>query len=67
LQEDPDYNPCAERWKNMKDELTNHMWEIFDETGIFMAFCHHRFVLIITDMVRSGKQCIYFILVTPYN
>jgi hypothetical protein len=67
LQEDPDYNPCAERWKNMKDELTNRMWGIFDETGIFMAFCCHRFVLIITDIVRSGEQCIYFILVTPYN
>jgi hypothetical protein len=67
LQEDPDYNPCAERWKNIKDELTNRMWGIFDETGIFMAFCRHGFVLIITDMVRSGEQCIYLILVTPYN
>jgi hypothetical protein len=67
LQEDPDYNPCAERWKNMKDKLTNRMWGIFDETGIFMVFCHHGFVLTITDMVRSGEQCIYFILVTPYN
>jgi hypothetical protein len=67
LQEDPDYNPCTERWKNMKDELTSRMWGIFDETGVFMAFCRHRFALIITDMVRSGEQCIYFILVTPYN
>jgi hypothetical protein len=67
LQEDPDYNPCAERWKNMKDELTNRMWGIFDKTGVFMEFCRHRFALIIADMVRSGEQCIYFILVTPYN
>jgi hypothetical protein len=56
----------------MKDELTNHMWGIFDETGIFMAFCHHGFVLIITDMVKSGEQCIFYscdslqLVMSPY-
>lgn len=54
--QDPDYNPCASRWKNMMDELTNKMWGIFDEMGVFMAFCRHGFTLVITDMVRSGEQ-----------
>ena len=50
------YNACAERWKNMVEEITNRMWGIFDETGVFEAFCHHGFALIITDMVWSGEQ-----------
>jgi hypothetical protein len=54
--QDPNYNPCAERWKNMKEELTNKMWGVFDETGVFMAFCRHGFTLILMDMVRSGEQ-----------
>jgi Kyakuja-Dileera-Zisupton transposase len=53
---DEDYNPCAARWKNMSEALTNRMWGIFDETGVFMAFCRHGFTLVITDMVRSGEQ-----------
>ncbi|KAJ6608349.1 hypothetical protein B0H10DRAFT_2166594 [Mycena sp. CBHHK59/15] len=40
LDDDGD-NPCAERWKNMVNELTACMWGIFDETGIFLALCRH--------------------------
>ena len=54
--QDPDYNACTERWRNMSEEITSRMWGIFDETGIFASFCHHGFALIITDMVRSGEQ-----------
>lgn len=46
---------CEERWKNLSEELTSKMWGIFDETGIFVALCRHGFVLLITDMVRSGE------------
>lgn len=56
LVQDPDYNPCAERWKNMIDEITNRMWGIFDETGVFVVFCRHGFALVVADMVRSGEQ-----------
>jgi hypothetical protein len=48
-------NPCAERWRNMKTELTAKMWGIFDETGIFLALCRHGFVLLLADMVCSGE------------
>jgi hypothetical protein len=50
-----DYNPCANRWKNMKDEITKKMWGIFDETGIFLALCRHGFALVMADMVMSGE------------
>ncbi|KAG6879498.1 hypothetical protein C0992_002109 [Termitomyces sp. T32_za158] len=52
-------NPCAERWKNMVNELTARMWGIFDETGIFLALCRHGFVLLIADMVQSGELAKY--------
>jgi hypothetical protein len=50
-----DNNPCAERWRNMKTELTAKMWGVFEETGLFLALCRHGFVLILVDMVRSGE------------
>jgi len=64
-QDDEDFNPCAERWKNMQDELTSRMWGLFDENGVFMAFCRHGFALIITDMVRSGEQYVFYIFWVP--
>ena len=48
-------NPCAERWRNMKTQLTAKMWGVFNETGLFLALCRHGFVLMLVDMVRSGE------------
>ncbi|KAJ7914222.1 hypothetical protein B0H13DRAFT_2232184 [Mycena leptocephala] len=39
----------------MSEELTSHMWGIFDETGIFLCLCQHGFILLMADMVRSGE------------
>ena len=58
--DDDDNNPCAERWRNMKTELTARMWGLFEETGLFLALCRHGFVLLLADMVRSGE--LYFFL-----
>ncbi|KAJ7309178.1 hypothetical protein DFH08DRAFT_823603 [Mycena albidolilacea] len=52
-------NPCADRWKNMINDVTSKMWGIFDETGIFLALCHHRFVLVIADMIKSRELVKY--------
>ncbi|KAI5999676.1 hypothetical protein EDD15DRAFT_2160411 [Pisolithus albus] len=52
-------NPCAGRWKNMKEDVTSRMWGIFDEAGIFMAICRHGFSLVIADIVQSGEQAKY--------
>ena len=35
----------------MINELTARMWGIFDETGVFLALCRHRFILVVVDMV----------------
>ncbi|KAJ7232602.1 hypothetical protein B0H12DRAFT_1028948, partial [Mycena haematopus] len=52
-------NPCADRWKNMVNDVTSKMWGIFDETGIFLALCRHGFVLVIVDMIRSSELAKY--------
>jgi len=52
---DSDYMLCADRWKNMKEDLTKKMWGIFDETGVFLALCRHGFCLVIADMSRAGN------------
>ncbi|KIK22961.1 hypothetical protein PISMIDRAFT_55136, partial [Pisolithus microcarpus 441] len=52
-------NPCAGRWKNMKEDATSRMWGIFDEAGIFMAICRHGFSLMIADIVQSSEQAKY--------
>ncbi|KAI5984422.1 hypothetical protein EDD15DRAFT_2375241 [Pisolithus albus] len=54
-----DDNPCAGRWKNMKEDVTSRMWGIFDEAGVFMAICRHGFSLVVADIVRSGEQAKY--------
>ncbi|KAJ7147203.1 hypothetical protein C8R43DRAFT_953380 [Mycena crocata] len=52
-------NPCADRWKNMVNDVTSKMWGIFDETGVFLALCRHGFVLVLADMIRSGELAKY--------
>jgi len=54
-EQEEDGNPCAERWKNMRTELTAKMWGVFEESGLFLALCRHGFVLMLADMVRSGE------------
>lgn len=50
-----DDNPCANRWKNMINQLVSRMWGVFDKTGVFLLLCRHGFVLLVVDMVRSGE------------
>ncbi|KAI5999610.1 hypothetical protein EDD15DRAFT_2193652 [Pisolithus albus] len=64
VDEDGDGNLCAECWKNMKDSATEKMWNVFDESGVFIAVCRHGFCLLIADMVQSGKQSKYALTVT---
>lgn len=56
-----DENPCAERWRNMRSELTAKMWGIFEETGLFLALCRHGFVLLLADMVCSGELYVSYV------
>ncbi|KAG1766385.1 hypothetical protein EV702DRAFT_979590 [Suillus placidus] len=50
---------CTERWRNAGPEQWKKMFSVFDESGIFIAACRHRFVLLACDMVRSGELAKY--------
>ncbi|KAG1734417.1 uncharacterized protein EDB91DRAFT_1238427 [Suillus paluster] len=41
------------------DDTTKQMWGVYDETGIFIAVCHHGFSLVMADMVQSGELAKY--------
>ncbi|KAF6751976.1 hypothetical protein DFP72DRAFT_1033987 [Ephemerocybe angulata] len=58
-EEETHSSACAGRWQNMKKEVTEKMWGIFDETGIFLCLCRHGFVIALLDMVRSGELSKY--------
>ncbi|KAG9310199.1 hypothetical protein JVU11DRAFT_9839 [Chiua virens] len=59
--EDPNSSTmhCIERWRNAGSEEQRKMFKVFDESGIFIACCHHRFMLVACDMVQSGELAKY--------
>jgi len=48
----------------MGPEQRKKMFTVFDESGIFLATCHHQFVLVGCDMVRSGELSVSFVMLT---
>ncbi|KAG1781182.1 hypothetical protein EV702DRAFT_1177492 [Suillus placidus] len=46
---------CTARWRNAGPEQRKKMFSVFDESGIFIAACRHRFVLVACNMIRSGE------------
>ncbi|KAG1855816.1 hypothetical protein C8R48DRAFT_749256 [Suillus tomentosus] len=42
---------CTDRWRNTGPEQCKRMFAVFEESGIFIAACQHRFVLLACDMV----------------
>ncbi|KAF8132147.1 hypothetical protein K438DRAFT_1694684, partial [Mycena galopus ATCC 62051] len=53
--EEDEGSGCAERWQNMKENVTARAYGIYDETGFFPCLCRHSFVLVVVDMVKSGE------------
>ncbi|KAK7046968.1 hypothetical protein R3P38DRAFT_2507024 [Favolaschia claudopus] len=64
--EDEHDNGCSERWQNMKEDVTSRAYGLYDETGFFPCLCRHSFVLIVTDMVKSGELAKYGFAVTAH-
>jgi hypothetical protein len=36
-------------------EERKKMWQMFTETGIFVAVCRHGLLLLLCDMIQSGE------------
>ncbi|KAG1828058.1 hypothetical protein DFJ58DRAFT_672380 [Suillus subalutaceus] len=50
---------CVNRWRNAGPETREKMFYVFHESGIFIASCRHRFVLLACDMIQSGELAKY--------
>ncbi|KAI5996379.1 hypothetical protein EDD15DRAFT_2387353 [Pisolithus albus] len=53
-----DFN-CIDRWRNAKADVRKKTFEVFEESGIFIAACQHRFILLACDMMKSGELAKY--------
>lgn len=54
-EKDSNVSDCARNWKAAAADDKKKMWEIFDESGVFMSACRHGLILWIIDMIKSGE------------
>ncbi|KAI9449024.1 hypothetical protein HD554DRAFT_2044479 [Boletus coccyginus] len=50
---------CVDRWRNARSDQHKKTHSVFEETGIFVVSCRHRFVLLACDMIKSGELAKY--------
>ncbi|KAG1723087.1 hypothetical protein EDD22DRAFT_982950 [Suillus occidentalis] len=50
---------CINQWRNAGPETRKKMFSVFDESGIFIAACRHRSVILACDMIQSGELAKY--------
>ncbi|KAG2337856.1 hypothetical protein BDR05DRAFT_978353 [Suillus weaverae] len=58
----PAFN-CVNRWRNAGPETQKKMFSVFDESGIFIAACHHRFVVLACNMIWSRELAKYLLAI----
>jgi hypothetical protein len=46
---------CVDRWHNAGPEERKKMFALFQESGIFIASCRHRLVLLACDMIKKWR------------
>ncbi|KAG0695625.1 hypothetical protein DFH29DRAFT_813982 [Suillus ampliporus] len=51
---------CVNRWCNAGPDTCKKMFSIFNESGIFIAVCHHQFIVLACNMVQSEELLGYF-------
>ncbi|KAI9572211.1 hypothetical protein HD554DRAFT_2015695 [Boletus coccyginus] len=47
---------CVNRWRNARADVHAKTFNVFTESGIFIATCRHRFVLLACDIIKSGER-----------
>ncbi|KAG1722925.1 uncharacterized protein EDB91DRAFT_1063688 [Suillus paluster] len=50
---------CTAHWRNAGPEQRKKMFAVFEESGVFVGACRHRFVLVVCDMIQSGELAKY--------
>ncbi|KAG2154140.1 uncharacterized protein EDB93DRAFT_1239530 [Suillus bovinus] len=54
---------CVNRWRNAGPETRKKMFSVFDESGIFIAACCHRFVILACNMIWSRELAKYLLAI----
>ena len=49
---------CVDQWRNARSDIWKKNFSVFKESGIFVATCRHRFVLLACDMIKSRELCV---------
>ncbi|KAI9566562.1 hypothetical protein HD554DRAFT_2025109 [Boletus coccyginus] len=44
---------CVNQWRNARADVCAKTFNVFTKSGIFIATCHHRFVLLACDMIKT--------------
>jgi hypothetical protein len=57
---------CVDCWRNAGPEARKKMFMLFAIARIFLAVCRHGHVLVICDMIRSGKLYVSFLTVALF-
>ena len=52
---DAENTTCTDRWKVVAANVLKRMWNIYRESGIFLAACRHGLIWIFCNMIHSGK------------
>ncbi|KAI6095582.1 hypothetical protein EDD16DRAFT_1501684 [Pisolithus croceorrhizus] len=50
---------CINQWHNARPDVQKKSFNVFKESGIFITTCHHCFVLLACDMIKSGELAKY--------
>ncbi|KAG2112648.1 uncharacterized protein F5147DRAFT_572181 [Suillus discolor] len=54
---------CVNRWRNAGPKTRKNTISVFDESGIFIAACHHWCILLACDMIRSRELAKYLLAI----
>ncbi|KAG9309560.1 hypothetical protein JVU11DRAFT_10539 [Chiua virens] len=54
---------CVTRWRNATLDQCKKMFAVFQQSGIFIACCHHHLMLLGCDMINSGELMKYLLAI----
>ncbi|KAI6113580.1 hypothetical protein EDD16DRAFT_1693673 [Pisolithus croceorrhizus] len=54
---------CIDWWCNARPDVQKKSFDVFKESGIFIATCHHCFVLLACDMIKSSELAKYLLAI----
>jgi hypothetical protein len=67
IEENDPVQVCISRWRNAGPDVRKRIFQMFDESGLFLCACRHGIVLLMCDMIRSGELYGFYFYVLTYT